>query len=324
MNIHSGPVEASAKKVSKKGFVFILALLICAVLNAQTFRPVSGWPAEVNNKLHSFLNSTIVMKERKVAVFDCDGTLLGQVPFYLADEALYSFAKEHYDNRKDPLSRRKMKIIDQLLHGNNTGTQYVKERIDFLSGLTAEEVERMGADCFHDKYEQKIYPQMRELLANLEAYGFEIWVLTASPELLYQQFVHEQLGIPVDRILGVKSVVKNDTLSNTIVLPVPQDEGKADALQTFIKARPLFVAGNSRGDMEMMNESAGLKMIVNPDDVKVEKGVEAGAMNGFTVRDYWEKNGAIVVRCEDVDPGAYEYVSADWGIRKNRSNPVKQ
>jgi len=55
-----------------------------------------------------------------------------------------------------------------------------------------------------------------------------------------------------------------------MILPVPQNEGKADAIQTFIKTCPLFAAGNSRGDMEMMNESADLKMIVNPDDIKTD------------------------------------------------------
>lgn len=264
------------------------------------------------------------MQERKVAVFDCDGTLFGQVPHYLADEALYSYAQNHYANKKDARSKSKMNIINNMLNGNNTGIQYVQDRIDFLAGMTKEEVTRIGEDCFHEKYQQKMYPQMRELLANLKEYNFEIWVLTASPELLYQEFVHKELGIPVDRILGVKSVVRNDTVTNSIVLPVPQDEGKADAIQTLIKARPLFVGGNSRGDMEMMNESVGIKLIVNPDDEKVEKGPEAGDMNGYTVKDYWEKNNAIIVQCHDVDEGGHKFTSAELGIKPNKSNPDKK
>jgi phosphoserine phosphatase len=309
--------------LSKKLLFFFCVFFSCTLLNAQTFKPIEGWSQEVNNKLENFLNSTLIIKERKVAVFDCDGTLLGQVPFYLADEAFYSFAKKYYADKQDEFSKHKMEIINQLLHGNNTGMQYVKERIDFLSGMTVEEAERIGEDCFHEKYQQKIFPQMRELLADLKAYDFEIWVLSASPEILYQQFVHEELGIPVDRILGVKSVIKNDTITNTLVMPVPQDEGKADALQTFIKVRPLFVAGNSRGDMEMMSESVGLKLIVNPDDEKIEKGVEAASMNGYTVKSYWEKNGTLIVNCNDVDEGKYKYVSDEWKIKMNKSNPVK-
>lgn len=259
-----------------------------------------------------------------MAVFDCDGTLFGQVPHYLADEALYSFAEKNYANKKDAVSKRKMKIIDDMLHGNNVGTQYVQDRISFLSGMTKEEVMRIGEDAFHEKYQQKMYPQMRELLANLKEYGFEIWVLSASPELLYQQFVHKELGIPIDRILGVKSVVRNDTVTSIMVLPVPQDDGKADAIQTFIKARPLFAAGNSRGDMEMMNESVGMQLIVNPDDQKVEKGHESGDMNGYTVRSYWEKKGAIIVYCNDVAEGDYKYVSEKLGIKPNKSNPANK
>lgn len=289
---------------------------------AQTYRSVKTWPMEVNEKLESFLNSTLVIQERKVAVFDCDGTLFGQVPHYLADEALYHFAKVNYEGKKDAVSKQKMQIIDQLLNGNNVGLQYVSTRINFLSGMTPSEVSEIGKHLFHAKYQQKMYPQMRELLANLKEYGFEIWVLTASPELLYQQFVHEELGIPVDRILGVKSVIRNDTVTNTLVLPVPQDDGKADAIQTFIKARPLFVAGNSRGDMEMMNESVGLKMIVNPDNEKIEKGVEAGHMHGYTVESYWKKEGAIIVRCNDVSEGDHKYISKEWGIKPNKSNPA--
>lgn len=79
-------------------------LTVCTFAFAQTFRPVGGWPDSVNSKLEDFLNSTLVIRERKVAVFDCDGTLFGQAPHYLADEALYSYAKKHYAGKKDRTS----------------------------------------------------------------------------------------------------------------------------------------------------------------------------------------------------------------------------
>lgn len=303
--------------------ILLVFLFIYPAANAQTYRSVRGWPDSANSRIEGFLNSTLIIKERKVAVFDCDGTLFGQAPHYLADEALYSYAKTHYEGKKDKTSKEKMKIIDKLLHGNNTGIDYVKERIAFLSGMTTEEVQRMGENCFHKKYQGKFYPQMRTLLADLRDYGFEIWVVSASPELLYQQFVHEALGIPVDRILGVRSVVRNDTVTSQLVFPVPQDEGKAEVIQTFIKAKPLFAGGNSRGDMEMMNQSIGLKLIVNPDDGKVERGPGAGDMNGYTVKGYWQKNNALIVQCNDVPEGDFNYVSDKWGVKANKSNPAK-
>jgi phosphoserine phosphatase len=91
--------------------------------------------------------------------------------------------------------------------------------------------------------------------ANLKEYGFEVWILTASPEFLYQKFLAEELGLPDTQILGVKSVVANGRLTDEIIMPIPQDDGKANVIPTFIKARPLIVGGNSRGDMDMLNQS---------------------------------------------------------------------
>ncbi|SDB62817.1 Phosphoserine phosphatase [Flavobacteriaceae bacterium MAR_2010_188] len=307
--------------MKNKVFLFsVLMLAMTANLSAQEFHQISSWEQSVNTKLESFLEGTRIIKERKVAVFDCDGTLLGQSPYYLADEALYSYAHEKYAGKKDSLSMAKMAVIDSLLNGNNVGMDYVKRRISFLSGLSTNEVQNIGEEMFHKKYEKKFYPEMKQLVANLEDYSFEIWVVTASPEILYQQFVSENMGIPKNRILGVKSVIHKGNLTGTLVQPVPQDEGKSDAIQTFIKAKPLFVAGNSRGDLEMMNESVGLKMMVNPDYTKEMKDEENKSLNGYTMQQYWQKNEAIIVTCKDTSEGNYEYVSEKLKIKRNSEN----
>ena len=82
---------------------------------------------------------------------------------------------------------------------------------------------------------------MKALISNLEEYGFEVWILTASPEFLYQRFVASELGIPVTHVLGVKGVVKNGVMSDEIIMPIPQDDGKAQVIPTYIKAVPLIV-----------------------------------------------------------------------------------
>lgn len=213
----------------------VMILTSSFALTAQTYRYIKGWPKEANDRIESFLNSTITMKERKVAIFDCDGTLFGQVPYYLADEALFSFAQKTYGNRTDKEAKEKMAIVDDMLHGkDNVGIAYVQKRVRFFAGLSPEEISTIGNDCYHEKFQGKFYPEMKEFLANLQEYGIEIWVLTASPEFLYQRFVHEQLGIPVDRIIGVKSAVRNGKTTDELVMPTPQDWGKAETIHTFI------------------------------------------------------------------------------------------
>jgi len=301
---------------------FLLTVIcLTATINAQTYRPIKGWSQDVNDRIESFLNSTITMSIRKVAVFDSDGTTFGQVPYYLADEALYRYADVVLKERNDKEAREKLKIIERMVkNGNNVGKPYVEDRVHFLAGLTPDEIENIGYDCFRESYRGKMFPEMKELVANLKEYGFEVYILTASPEFLYQKFVSEEYGISVTNVVGAKCVVKNGVTTGEIIPPIPQDDGKAHTIETFIKAHPLIVGGNSRGDMDMLNESAGLKIIVNPDDITV-RGPEDGPMNGYTVKSYWEKEGALIVRCNDVRNPGVKFHTEVWKIRQNIANP---
>lgn len=307
----------------KKFLTIVTVIVFCGLQSvlAQTYRPVSGWNKEINNKIESFLNSTLTMKERKVAVFDCDGTTFGQVPHYLADEALYRYADQVLKKRSDKDAKEKLQIINRMVEsGDNVGKTYVEDRIHFLAGLSPNEIEMIGYNCYREAYEGKFFPEMKQFIANLKEYNFEVWVLTASPEILYQKFVSEQLGIPKVNILGAKCVIKEGKTTNEIILPIPQDDGKAHTIETYIKTKPLIVGGNSRGDMDMLNESAGLKIVVNPDDETV-RGPEDGPMNGYTVKSYWEKEGAVIVRCDDVVDPSIDFSTTKWKIRQNRPNP---
>jgi phosphoserine phosphatase len=316
------PGKYNIKVMKRLILTFLTAVFSLTIsLNAQTYRNISGWSDEINNRIEDFLNSTITMNTRKVAVFDSDGTTFGQVPHYLADEALYRYADMVLKERKDKEAKDKLRILDRMVKdGNNVGKPYVENRVHFLAGLSPEEIEMIGYVCYEESYRNKTYPEMKQLVANLKEYGFEVYILTASPEFLYQKFVTEEYGIPVTNVLGAKCVVKEGVTTGEIIPPIPQDDGKAHTIETFIKTRPLIVGGNSRGDMDMLNESAGLKIVVNPDDITV-RGPEDGPMNGHTVKSYWEKEGALIVRCNDVRDPKVRFHTGEWKIRENIANP---
>jgi len=309
--------------IMKRLILTFLATAFCVTLtlNAQSYRHISGWSQETNDQIEAFLNTTITMNIRKVAVFDSDGTTFGQVPYYLADEALYRYADVVLKERKDREAKDKLKILERMVKdGNNVGKPYVEDRVHFLAGLTPDEIANIGYDCYVESYRNKTYPEMKQLVANLKEYGFEVYILTASPEFLYQKFVSEEYGIPVTNVVGAKCVVKEGVTTGEIIPPIPQDDGKAHTIETFIKARPLIVGGNSRGDMDMLNESAGMKIVVNPDDITV-RGPGDGPMSGYTVKSYWEKEGALIVRCNDVRDPKVKFHTEEWKIRQNISNP---
>lgn len=75
--------------------VVLLNVFAAGSICAQQYRPIATWPDETNARIEEFLNTTLTVTGRKVAVFDCDGTVFGQAPYYLADEALYDYADKN-------------------------------------------------------------------------------------------------------------------------------------------------------------------------------------------------------------------------------------
>ncbi len=270
--------------------------------------PVDGFTPEANARLSDFLARTRTHVGRKVAVFDGDGTVVGQVPHYLADECLFAFAREHPDRKRD--------VIARMVTQSNVSLPYVQDRVHFFAGETVDDQRALGERCFRDWYRGKLFEPMRQLIGRLHANGFEVWIITASPEALYQGFLARELGLPETRVVGVKSVVRHGRLTDEIIPPVPQDDGKLAAIETFVQATPLLAGGNSRGDKEMIESSQGLRLIVNPDELVAPDQTQSMA-------DYARAQGWLVVRIRDVaEPGFPAVTSKDFGVRQNKAHPV--
>ncbi len=288
--------------------ILFLSLIIIQISCGPSvkFEPVPGFSGRTNLEIEGFLEKTAAEKGRKVAVFDGDGTVIGQAPHYLADECLYRVALEN--PKKNPDIIRRMRML------SNVSMEYVQLRVRFFEGDPVRYVEEIGDECFRNHYMDKIYPPMRDLISLLRKNGFEVWIISASPEAMYRPFLSRAFGIPATNIIGVKSVVHGGRITGTIVLPVPQDQGKKEAVETFIQETPLFAAGNSRGDREMIESSRGMRMIINPDE-HVEKGETE------SIASYARRNGWLVERIPDVPPADFPSVSSkSFGIRINLTN----
>jgi phosphoserine phosphatase len=268
------------------------------------FRALQGFSPEANDRLEPFLHRAGNTRNRKVAVFDGDGTVLGQVPHYLADECLYLYAQAHPERKPD--------ILRRMAGQSNVSLPYVEDRVHYFAGTGLQFLRDLGETCFQKYYPGKIYEPMRALIALLQANGFEIWIVTASPEAMYQQFLSREFRIPITNVVGVKSVVRDGLLTDEIVPPVPQDRGKKEAIETFVQERPLLVAGNSRGDKEMIEYSRDMKIIVNPDEHVAPDQPESIAE--YAKREQW-----IIVRVRDVpEPGFPAVSSGAYGVHGNR------
>ena len=296
-----------------KFFKSVIILLVIALFSVscnnvaqrETFTPINGLSDKYNKELEVFLENNKDVEGRKIAVFDGDGTVMGQTPHYLADECMYQFAKEHPEWHKE--------IIDTIIQLSNVSLPYVQFRVKYMAGKSLQFYRDLGEKTFNKYYKNKIFKPVKEIIANLKKNNFEIWIVTASPEGMYQQFLSDEFNIPITNIIGVKSVIQNGIITDRMVTPVPQDRGKMEAIETFIQGKPLFVAGNSRGDKEMIEFSKGLKMIINPDE-HVAPGQKQ------SISDYAKSENWMIVNIKDIPAKDFPLISSrNFGIRKNKT-----
>ena len=288
----------------------IIALLASCGRPPYEFRPIPGFSDATNSALEQFFWNTRDEKGRRVAVFDGDGTIIGQAPHYLADECLYRAALDEPGRKPDII--RRMKPL------SNVSMEYVQMRVLFFEGDTVQGLRDRGEECFKRYYADRIYAPMKSLIDLLKQNGFEIWIVSASPEAMYQQFLSKAFGIPITNVIGVKSIVRGGRITAEIVRPVPQDRGKKEAIETFVQEVPLFAAGNSRGDREMIEFSRGIRMIINPDE-HVEKG-ETESVASYARRNRW------LIECvtDEPSPSFPAVSSKNFGIRKNKTHIRKE
>jgi phosphoserine phosphatase len=299
------------RKIVLTGVFFISLFFICGFSPNEktTFKKIDGFSNQVNSKLDKFFKETSKYKGRKIAVFDGDGTVIGQVPHYLADECLYAYANEN--------PKRKTELVELMKAQSNVSMEYVQNRVRFMSGDSLNYWRELGEKHFRKYYSDKIFAPMKSLINLLQKNNFEVWIISASPESMYQKFLSNAFDIPITHVIGVKSVIRNGIITDEIIPPVPQDHGKKEAIESFVQDRPLLAAGNSRGDKEMIEYASMLRMIVNPDEHVAPDQTES-------IAQYAKENNWLVVKINDTTKTTFPAISSKiYGVKPNKSNKVK-
>ena len=112
---------------------------------------------------------------------------------------------------------------------------------------------------FGRRYDELVFQPMLELLAYLRGHGFKTYIVSGGGVEFMRAWAEQAYGIPPEQIVGssFKSIFRLDGDSVQIdKLPevdfYDDGPGKPVAIQRFIGRRPIFAAGNSDGDLEML------------------------------------------------------------------------
>lgn len=247
-----------------------------------------------------------VAPEARVAVFDNDGTLWCEKPLYIQLDFLLRRFKEQAEadpSLRDRQPYRAAYTGDLQWLGAAVTKHYQGDDADLkplvaailtaYHEITVDEHARLINAFFADARHPTLgrpytacgYAPMVELLRYLEANGFTNYIVSGGGRDFMRPITGTLYGVPPERVVGSSvGLVYRDGHLYTSSTPEFLDDGpvKPARLWSRIGRRPIFAAGNSNGDVEMLQftaASAGpsLNLLVHHDDAEREFDYCAGA-----------------------------------------------
>ncbi|MGW0159160.1 HAD family hydrolase [Mycobacterium sp. NPDC003323] len=252
--------------------------------------------------------------EERVAVFDNDGTLWVEKPAYvqldflvrrLAEQAAADSAL-----RDNPPYRAAAAgdlnwfgdAVTRHYNGDDSAMKLLAGAIlSAYAGLTVDEHSARVRGFFDDAHHPTLgrpytdcgYAPMVELLRYLEDNGFTNYIVSGGGRDFMRPVTTRMYGIPPERVIG--SSVGLDFVDGhlrTTNRPEFLDDGPVKPVRIWGRTgrRPIFAAGNSNGDIEMLQFSqAGshpsLQLLVRHDDAEREFDYVAGAEKSLQLAD---------------------------------------
>ena len=214
-----------------------------------------------------FLDAVRAGKPR-TAVFDFDGTLWpgdagsGFMNWTIETGLLSPAAAEHILNRHAGYHR-----------GDVDENSICGEMTQIYRGLSETAVRESAAAYFRQHVQPHFFAEMVALVHELQAAGVEVWAVSSTNNWMIEEGVRE-MRIPPDRVLAA-AVAVEDGVVTEILLDVPSDEGKAEALRRVGLSHPDAVFGNSVHDLAMLR-MARMPFPINPTPELQEESARRG------------------------------------------------
>ena len=267
--------------------------------NTPTKQTIFDFVATVTDKS----NPLYVPPEERIAVFDNDGTLWCEKPMYIQLDYLLRKMAEQAEadptlRTKNPWKAAWEKDFGWL--GNAITKHYQGDDSDFKAllggilslseGMPVEEIETaarefvnsMSHPTLNIPYRDCIYHPMVELLEYLKTNGFTNYIVSGGGRDFMRGFAAELYGVPREYVIGstvAYSYVENDQggmiLQKAELDVIDDGPGKPIQIWNVIGRRPILAAGNSNGDLPMMDFAGGpslpaLRLLVVHDDAERE------------------------------------------------------
>jgi phosphoserine phosphatase len=242
----------------------------------------------------------------RVAVFDNDGTLWCEKPMPI--QADFILRRLHEMAEADPALREKQpwkaayerdyawlgQVMVEHYAGDDTNVRTLLGGVVAAhAGISVDDFEEQADTFLHTAqhptlgrgYVACAYAPMVELLRYLDANGFSNYIASGGGRDFMRPISEEMYGIPRDRVIGSSTALD---YAGGAIMRKPEadvlDDGPAKPVRIWSRTgrRPLLAAGNSNGDIQMLDftqhvDKPTLRLLVLHDDAEREFAYTAGA-----------------------------------------------
>ena len=233
-----------------------------------------------------------VPPDQRIAVFDNDGTLWTEQPIYT--EVAFSLT------RAAQMAKADSKLIAQpafaaAASGDPKRIAALSEK-DLLqlmtathSGMTTEAFSAAAQAWlatardprWRRAYDANVYAPMLDLLAYLRGHGFKTFIVSGGDADFMRVFAQRVYGVPPEQVIGSSSGTRLEQhngrwmLVRTRQMTIDDGATKPSNIALHIGRRPIFAAGNSDGDLQMLEYTASgpgrrMELLVRHDDAQRE------------------------------------------------------
>jgi phosphoserine phosphatase len=262
--------------------------------------------------------------EERIAVFDNDGTLWVEKPmpiqidFILRRLVAMATEKPELQQRqpwkaafeRDYAWLGKM-MVDHYAGDDTNVRTFAGGILAAYQGISVEDFEAQSNEFLRSAqhptlgrgYLETAYAPMVELLGFLEANGFSNFIASGGGRDFMRPISQDIYGIPRERVIGSATTFEytNDEQGGTITHKAEADyldDGPQKPIRIWSRTgrRPLLAAGNSNGDIPMLDftqhpDKPTLRLLVLHDDAErefdytsgAEQALERAATSGWTV-----------------------------------------
>lgn len=257
----------------------------------------------------------------RIATFDNDGCLWAEQPVYFqliyAIDRVKALAPQHAEwATTQPFQavleddHATLAAMDHAQLGQLIAATHAGITTDEFNAAVRDWLDTARHPRFDRPYDQMTYLPMVELLEYLRDNGFKTFIVSGGGIDMIRVFAEEAYGIPPEQVVG-SSLKTAFEMRDGVPMLVKQPElnfiddkaGKPVGIHQHIGRRPMFAAGNSDGDLQMLQYTTageGLRfgLIVHHTDAerewaydreshigKLDKALDEAGEQGWTVVD---------------------------------------